>query len=217
MAREEINFDAFSSQNGEISATEQGKSQESSGISGENGGASPQNQQNSRNSSEPAQNSSIFEENPPLSVDNSPKTDNLPSKMQAEEKSAESEPLKTEISPIERLFSKESEELFKQDFPALDLEKVKKNKDFQAFLGALTQYLTLSQLYLRFSALVSSIEESSSKKMAYALANADTGVGSLSSQGATEETFFTKEQVLRMSPEQIRKNYDKIRRSQQKW
>ena len=33
----------------------------------------------------------------------------------------------------------------------------------------------------------------------------------------TERSFFTKEQVLKMSSEQIKRNYAKIRESQQKW
>ena len=33
----------------------------------------------------------------------------------------------------------------------------------------------------------------------------------------TERSFFTKEQVLKMSPAEIKKNYEKIRESQQRW
>ena len=162
-----------------------------------------------------------FEENSGPSVDNSQNSSkNSSSKQFSEEKTDNSgkNPENTRIlSPSELIFTEESIKAFNSAFPTQDAEKLKKNKDFQAFISILTPNLSLCDIYSRFSALSASIEENAQKKLAQAIANASSGVGSLSSSEPNTDTFFTKEQVLRMSAEQISKNYAKIRRSQEKW
>ncbi len=114
-------------------------------------------------------------------------------------------------------FTKGSENELKAQFPTVELEKLKNNKDFVKLLDLIIQNPTLSQIYSCFNSIVASAEEKSRERLTHALASAEAGVGSLSSSSPTEQAFFTKEQVLRMTQEEIRKNYVKIRQSQQLW
>lgn len=106
---------------------------------------------------------------------------------------------------------------FKKDFPEIDVKKLQDSREFQAFLGILSQKPTLSQIYTCFSEICTSAEEKSEKRLLQALANANAGVGALSSSQRSENPYFTREQVLKMSPQQVRKHYESIRKSQEKW
>ena len=178
-------------------------------------------EENAEKSPNLSQNTVDFTQNPLTCVDNSTKIQqnqsNVDNSEENQVKIGENQENTRIFSPLELLFTKEGVAEFNTSFPTLDAEKLKKNKDFQAFISILTPNLSLSQVYSRFSALSASIEENAQKKLAQAIANASSGVGSLSSSESNGDVFFTKEQVLRMTPEQISKNYAKIRRSQEKW
>ena len=55
------------------------------------------------------------------------------------------------------------------------------------------------------------------KRSSYRLAAARASAGSLADTSSQEYGYFTKEQVMAMSPDEIRKNYDAIRKSQNNW
>lgn len=118
---------------------------------------------------------------------------------------------------LKDFFNIDSENELKSQFPSVNIENLRNNKDFNELLRLIIQNPTLAQVYSCFNAIVSSTEEHSRKKLAYALASANSSVGSLSSSSKTEQAYFTKEQVLNMSQEEIRRNYTKIRQSQQHW
>lgn len=165
--------------------------------------------------------SNIFKENQDISV----KTNEI----SAKEEKREEKPLKTADFPLNSneksekstdlssFFSKDSENSLKTAYPAVDIEKLKNNKDFCSLLSIIMANPSLSQVYSCFNSIVSSAEEKSREKTIQALANAKSSVGSLASNKQNSDTFFTKDQVLQMSPSQIRQNYEKIRQSQQKW
>ena len=106
---------------------------------------------------------------------------------------------------------------FNQLFPQRSLEKELENPDFQLFCRYKGKNTTYGECYKDFCSLVDSIERKTEKKVLSSLANKESSVGSLSSEEAARCDYFTKEQVLRMSSDQIKKNYNKIRESQQKW
>jgi hypothetical protein len=47
--------------------------------------------------------------------------------------------------------------------------------------------------------------------------NAASSTGSVSSDGNAGEEYFTKEQVARMSPDEVERNLDKIHKSMARW
>ena len=114
-------------------------------------------------------------------------------------------------------FNSENKSAFSREFPDVDLDKLRNREDFQAFLGILTANPTLSKAYACFNAIVSSAEETAEKKALQALANAKTSVGALAAKESGNEIYFSKEQVLRMSSDEIKRNFERIRQSQAKW
>ena len=138
----------------------------------------------------------------PKSEENQQKTDDFPSNSQYNTRN---------------LYTESDILAFSKDFPQVDLKKLQSNEHFQSFLSILTKNPTLSQAYACFNAIYSLAEENSQKKLIQALSNAKTSVGSLSSSLNCGEAFFTKEQVQKMSPAQIKVHYDEIRKSQEKW
>lgn len=117
----------------------------------------------------------------------------------------------------EKFFDDANKAAFSKEFPTADIEKLRNSRDFQALLTILTKNPTLSEIYACFNQICSSAEESSQNKLLQAIANAKTGVGALSSAHDKDVAFFTKEQVLKMTPEQIKSHYKEIRESQQHW
>lgn len=114
-------------------------------------------------------------------------------------------------------YSVASETELKEQFPALDITKLKENKEFNSLLRTVMKNPTLSDIYACYNSIICNSEEKSRQMLAQALANADTCVGALSSTETGAMPFFTKEQVMKMSPEQIRQNFQQIRESQSKW
>ncbi len=115
------------------------------------------------------------------------------------------------------LSKSDDDALFPSLFPGMTREKAENDRNFKLFMNSRRNGVPLALLYSEYVALKSKIEEDAIKKETARLASKQASVGSLSSSEPVSSDFFTKEQVLRMSREQISKNYDKIRQSQAKW
>ena len=114
--------------------------------------------------------------------------------------------------------SKEDEILvFSKLFPNVSIEKLEQDELFRLFSSHNGKNLTISNLYTNYLRLVNALSDDFAKKSLVSLQNKLSSPGSLASSEKTSEVFFTKEQVLRMTPEQISQNYNIIRKSQQKW
>ena len=75
----------------------------------------------------------------------------------------------------------------------------------------------LSDIYSDYLSFVAQIEENAIKKEQMRQATARVSVGALSSSVSNDDGYFSKEQVQRMSKEEISRNFEKIRKSQQRW
>ena len=115
------------------------------------------------------------------------------------------------------LFSKDSKSAFSREFPDINPESLKNRKEFQDLLGILNKNPTLAQIYACFNAISSQAEANAEKRVLQALANAKSSVGALCAKESGDEVFFTKEQVLKMSREDIKRNLTRIKQSQSKW
>ena len=176
----------------------QDKTSEEAPISTENSQKSTENSSFSSESKENTAKNSLF------SLENEESTPNTDNSLTREGKT-------------NRFFDEANKSAFCKDFPEVDLEKLRNRQDFQSFLTILTENPTLSQIYACFNKITASAEENSQSKLLHALANAKAGVGALSSSQDKDFAFFTKEQVMRMSPAQIKAHYKEIRQSQQRW
>ena len=125
--------------------------------------------------SEIAENSAKAKENGPKTEKNK---ENGTASVEIQENSQDSNDI---------FFNFESKSAFSQEFPDVDLDKLRNREDFQAFLGILTANPTLSKAYACYNAIVSSAEETAEKKALQALANAKTSVGALAAKENSNE------------------------------
>lgn len=177
----------------------------------ENSGIFPTNTQNNVENSVSAKEVAENSENKPENVEISDKSTNgTESQAGAEENSQN-------IDKFSKLFSEDSIKAFKGEFPALNHKEVLLDRSFLKFTSLLKGEMNLSKAYSIYLDLASSLEKSFLEKSIHKIASDSVKTTSLSSSGTTSEPFFTKEQVLRMSKEQIKRNYKAIRKSQERW
>ncbi|MBQ7353519.1 MAG: hypothetical protein IJW54_05925 [Clostridia bacterium] len=109
---------------------------------------------------------------------------------------------------------------FSSKYGDVDINELFKDESFRAFADGKLENKSLSEVYEQYLPFKKMIEGQKSKqdKEAMNLSLSKAAVGSLTNSGGTaDDGFFTKEQVLKMSPAEIKKNYEKIRESQQRW
>lgn len=108
-----------------------------------------------------------------------------------------------------------------QDFttkhPEANVQALIQNPQFQKFASGKVGNLPLSEIYEGFIELTSEYEKQAQKRAAQLLANQKASPGALSGTNTPDSGFFTREQVQKMTPEEVHKNYDKIRASMPKW
>lgn len=118
----------------------------------------------------------------------------------------------------------QEEDWYKKDYedfvtkhPEANVQALIQNEQFQKFAAGKVGNLPLSEIYEGFIELISDYEKKAQQKAAQLLANQKASPGALSSTNTPDSGFFTKEQVQKMTPEEVHKNYDKIRASMTKW
>lgn len=118
--------------------------------------------------------------------------------------------------------TKELEE-FSTVYPNVKINDVLQDAEFAAFadgkLGKMSLALVYSQYLLDKSNKAAMADaKREADKAAHAQAVGAAAVGSLTNANEPpDKDFFTKEQVLKMSRKEISDNYEKIRKSQEKW
>lgn len=147
-----------------------------------------------------------------------PVTD-YPSYLKAENQTEKKEtPAKTEEKNIININDDVME--FAEKHADVDIKILFEDVNFRAFADGKLGVKSLSEVYEQYLPFKNAIEAKNKEedKQAMALAVQKAAVGALSTPSSSSEVdFFTKEQVLKMTPAEIKKNYDKIRESQQKW
>ena len=113
--------------------------------------------------------------------------------------------------------NKIAEDSFALLYPDVNKDELLKNEDFNLFAGGRLSNEELSSVYKGYLDLTDRIRKREMEKAAEILAKRISSVGALNSSNPPENTYFTREQVKSMSREQIKANYEKIRKSQEKW
>ena len=111
-------------------------------------------------------------------------------------------------------------EEFATAYPTVNVNDVLQDENFRSFAEGKLDKKSLSEVYASYLPFKAAIEgaELKAQKEAHSKAVASAAVGSLTNASEpADKDFFTREQVLRMSPEEVHKNYEKIRESQRKW
>ena len=107
-------------------------------------------------------------------------------------------------------------DVFTKENPGVSMESLVNDRLFKEFFEG-AKGASLSSAYSQFCNFISKIQDEAIKKERARQSNANASVGVLSNNVSSEDTYFTKEQVLKMSPKEIKKHYNRIRESQANW
>ena len=107
-------------------------------------------------------------------------------------------------------------DIFARENPGVSKEGLINDSLFKEFFEG-AKSTSLSSAYSQFCNFISKIQDEAIKKERARQSNKDASVGVLSNNVSNEDTYFTKEQVLKMSPKEIKKHYNRIRESQATW
>ena len=105
---------------------------------------------------------------------------------------------------------------FAGKYPNISKNALYKDKLLEKFAKGKESY-ALSEIFAEYEELSSKIASNAVKAYITRTENESSSVGALYSQGSSCDVLFTKEQVLKMTPEEIKRNFTKIRESQAKW
>ena len=105
---------------------------------------------------------------------------------------------------------------FAGKYPNISKNALYKDKLLEKFAAGKENH-ALSEIFAEYEDLSSKIASNAVKAYITRKENESSSVGALYSQGSSCDVLFTKEQVLRMTPEEIKRNFTKIRESQAKW
>ena len=97
---------------------------------------------------------------------------------------------------------------FAKKHPNVDINKLSEDANFVSFAGQRVGKEPLATIYSGYLELTQSIEKNIQNKNKQQLANANATPGALSTTGTGESEFFTKEQVQKMTPAEIKKNFE---------
>ena len=106
---------------------------------------------------------------------------------------------------------------FTKSFPGVNIDELKNDTLFSIFSKGKSGEMSLCQIYSEYGEFLSRVRETEQIKSAMRMANSRAAVGSLQDEQGASNEYFTKDEVSSMSPAEIHKNYEKIRKSQLKW
>lgn len=106
---------------------------------------------------------------------------------------------------------------FMKKYPDKSINELLGNQAFSKFIKGRMYDTPMTELYEDFIEIVGSSEDKSKQMAKQIVANKNASVGSLADTGKAEQEYYTKEQVKKMTPAEVRKNYEQIIKSQKKW
>ena len=109
---------------------------------------------------------------------------------------------------------------FETKHPDVDLTELAQDKTFMKFAKGKIGNIAMAEIYSDYNEMVEALgsekEKAAKAKVKQIIANKNASPGAVASNTTTND-FFTREQVKSMSPEEVKKNLDKINESQKKW
>lgn len=144
--------------------------------------------------------------------ENSEKSGEKAPKIEEDNKNAGGLPTVTSLEEqIERDFKD-----FEVIYPNISRNSLLEDKPLRIFAEG-KENKPLSVIYAQYKSFVADIASNAIKQEQTRQNNAISSVGGLSSSKSSDDGYFTREQVLKMSQEEIKRNYKRIRESQARW
>lgn len=117
-----------------------------------------------------------------------------------------------------------SEEWFRRDredfceaHPDVSMEELIRDPRFTLFSEGKVGHLPMEEIYAGYRELLSHFDERAKNLAAQTVANRMASPGNLGSTGSAESDHFSPDQVRRMSANEVRENYQRIRASMATW
>lgn len=105
---------------------------------------------------------------------------------------------------------------FEEKFPNVELQKLIEDPDFVDYADGKVGKRSLSAIYEGYLDLVKKSETRAKEMAAQMLANRKATPGSLAGNDSSEG-YFSREDVAKMKPAEVKRNYDVIRKSMERW
>lgn len=105
---------------------------------------------------------------------------------------------------------------FYTKYPDVKLEELFKNEMFQKFADGKVGNVPMASIYETYQSFMEVIDKRVKENQAKVLAKKQASPGSLSTPD-TDNSYFTEDQVRKMTREEVRRNYNKILESQKQW
>lgn len=117
----------------------------------------------------------------------------------------------------EKEWYRKDREEFARRYPNVNLQTLIEDPQFQKFANGKVGTVPISDIYEDFVDVVSEYEKKAKQMAKQLYANQKASPGALSSTNQGGSGYFTREQVINMSPKEVHDNYDKIRASMRNW
>lgn len=117
----------------------------------------------------------------------------------------------------EAAWFREDKERFSEKYPDVEIGKLSADETFIDYAGGKIGTVPLVEIYEDYLKLTAALQKKSKEIASRMVANAQSSPGSLSGGNTPEEDYYTREQVRKMSKEDVHANYDKIRKSMSTW
>ena len=108
-------------------------------------------------------------------------------------------------------------EAFVSRYPDVDLPALIEDEGFVLFAEGKTGNRPLTEIYEGYCSLKNTQTEQAKQMAAQMIANRKASPGALAGTDSGDAAFFTAEEVRKMSPSEVHKNYEKIQKSMKKW
>lgn len=108
-------------------------------------------------------------------------------------------------------------ESFAAEYPDVNLSELIRDEDFSDYADGKVGKRPLSEIYRGFLKMTGKYKSQAKDMAAQYIANKQASPGTLRDTQAPDSDFFTEEQVRKMTPREVAKNYEKIQKSMKKW
>jgi hypothetical protein len=106
---------------------------------------------------------------------------------------------------------------FEKDFPSVNLSELIADEDFNDYAEGKVGRRPLSDIYRGYLKFQGKVDSRAKDMAAQYIANKNASPGALHNTNPVDSDYFTPEQVRGMTTEEVRKNYEKIIKSMEKW
>lgn len=113
-------------------------------------------------------------------------------------------------------FRKDKED-FQAKYPKINLETLVQDKQFKAFADGKVGNIPLTDIYESYIEVMQEYKRQARAMARQLVANKKASPGALKTPGSSDGGYYTRDQVKKMSAQEVHEHYDQIRESMKRW